>query len=69
MIKDKLVENSCSKLIDTEKFQTIVSYNATKKTKPYIVRFSFIDISQWLLLALLNCVCLGFIFFSCNLIY
>ena len=68
MIKNKLVENSRSKLINTEKFQTIVPYELTKKTEQYIVRFTFIDLSQWLLLLLLNCVCLGFIFFSCNLI-
>ena len=69
MIKNKLVKNNYFKLINAEKFQTIISYTAIKKTERYIVRLSFIDLGQWLLLAILNCVCLGFIFFSCNLIY
>ena len=68
MIENKLVGDSRSKLIAPEQTQIVFVHKATKKTKQQIARFSFVNLSQWMLLAFLNFVCFGFILFSCNLI-
>lgn len=68
MIENKLAEDSYSQLIAPEKTQIVFLHGAIEKTQRQIARFSFIDLSQWMLLAFLNCVCLGFVFLSCSLI-
>lgn len=69
MIQDKSVEASYSKSITVVKHQFEVLQKIAKKTEQPTVQFSFIELNQWILLLLLNFICLGFIIFVCSLIY
>lgn len=67
MTQNESLKADYSKLIATEKYQINLSQQIADKATHSAVRFSFIDLNQWLLLLLLNLACLSFIIFACSL--
>ena len=65
MIHNKFLEVDCSKSIATQKYQPDLAQKIVNKTVLFTTRYSFIDLSQWVLLLLLNGICFGFITLAC----
>ena len=65
MIQNKSLEVDCSKLIATQKYQPDLAQKLVNKTALLTTRYSFIDLSQWILLLFLNGICFGFITLAC----
>ena len=65
MNQSKLVKSNYSQSIATEEYQLDLSRTIIEQTIKSTNRFSFIALNQWILLLILNSICLGFIVFVC----
>ena len=64
MVQNKSLSASYSKSIAVN-IETDLSQEIVSKTVRSASKFAFINLSQWLLLLLLNGICLSFVIFSC----
>jgi|GEM_PF-3692103 len=65
MIPNKSLKTNCSELVTAPEYQLNIAPVVINTTVKSTSSFSFINVNQWILLLLLNSICLSFIAFAC----